>query len=129
MKEKKEKMKLVQIEEEKNVLALKKASRDFLEKLEKSNENSKASSNSMMNVIQQSTSVPAQAPVVVSSPPVSSKSAVEGKSTAENKAFDAGLLIAGPVIFATLGLFFFFPFLRDNLASSLPPLPDISEMQ
>lgn len=35
--------------------------------------------------------------------------------------FDIGLLIAFPVIVATLGLFFVFPLLTDSLSKSLPP--------
>ncbi len=35
--------------------------------------------------------------------------------------FDIGLLIAFPVIVATLGLFFVFPLLTDSLSKTLPP--------
>jgi len=123
IKEKKEKLKLAQVEQEKNVVALQKASREFVTNLEKSNENSKQAPASVVNSIKEA------APVVPSlSPSSSSSSPLEGISSAENKAFDAGLLIAFPVIVATLGLFFFFPFIRENLASSLPPLPSVEEM-
>ena len=129
IKEKREKLKLVQIEQEKNVIALQKASREFLSKLEKSNENSKQSQTSVVDAIKQAAPIPIPVPVVPSpSSPSSSSSSAEGISSSENKAFDAGLLIAFPVIVATLGLFFFFPFIRENLATSLPPLPSVEEM-
>jgi len=127
IKEKKEKLKLAQVEQEKNVIALQKASREFLSKLEKSNENSKQTQTSAINLIKEE--APISAPVVPTSPSSSSSSSsLEGISSSENMAFDAGLLIAFPVIVATLGLFFFFPFIRENLATSLPPLPSVEEM-
>ena len=126
IKEKKEKLKLAQVEQEKNVVALQKASREFVTKLEKSNENSKQAPESVVNSVKEA--APISLPVVPSSSSSSSSSPLEGISSAENKAFDAGLLIAFPVIVATLGLFFFFPFIRENLASSLPPLPSVEEM-
>ena len=116
IKEKKEKLKLAQVEQEKNVVALQMASREFLSKIEKSNENSKQTQTSAINLIKEE--APISAPVVP----------LEGISSSENMAFDAGLLIAFPVIVATLGLFFFFPFIRENLATSLPPLPSVEEM-
>ena len=129
IKEKKEKLKLAQVEQEKNVVALQKASREFVTKLEKLNENSKQAPASVVNSIKEA--APISVAVVPSLSPSSSSSSsspLEGISSAENKAFDAGLLIAFPVIVATLGLFFFFPFIRENLASSLPPLPSVEEM-
>lgn len=39
----------------------------------------------------------------------------------ETSAFDVGLFIAFPVILATLGLFFIFPLIKDQLAVNLPP--------
>ena len=37
--------------------------------------------------------------------------------------FDVGLLIAFPIIVATLGFFFLFPLIGPQLASTLPPVP------
>ena len=118
----------MEIEQENNIKALQKASRELLVKIEKSNEISKPSQSIIDIPKSTATSpVPVSIPVVASTPS-SPSSSIEGMSSSENKAFDAGLLIAFPVIVATLGFFFFFPFLRENLASSLPPLPSVEEM-
>lgn len=37
--------------------------------------------------------------------------------------FDIGLYLAFPIMIATLAFFFLFPFLRDSIGSSLPPVP------
>lgn len=50
-------------------------------------------------------------------------SAGTGMSKSESGAFDVGLLIAFPIIIGTLGLFFVFPLIRDQIATSLPPVP------
>ena len=126
IKEKKQKLRQMEIEQENNIKALQKASRDLLVKIEKEN-SSKPSQNAITIPTPAPISTPISKPVVISSPSSSSSSS-EGMSSSESKAFDAGLLIAFPVIVATLGFFFFFPFLRENLASSLPPLPTVEEM-
>jgi hypothetical protein len=49
-----------------------------------------------------------------------------GISTAQGFAgqtFDAGLIIAFPVIVGTLALFFIFPLIKDQIAAGLPPVP------
>ena len=128
IKEKRETYKLIQIEQENNIKALQKASREFLLKLETANQNGKPPISAIMEPTKQVIiTTPTVSTTAVSIPPVS-KSTAEGISSSENKAFDAGLLVAFPFIVATLGLFLFFPFLRDNLTSSLPPLPSVEEM-
>ena len=129
IKEKRETYKLIQIEQENNIKALQKASREFLLKLETANQNSKPTPISAIlePTKQVIITTPTVSTTAVSIPPVS-KSTAEGMSSSESKAFDAGLLVAFPFIVATLGLFLFFPFLRDNLTSLLPPLPSVEEM-
>jgi len=56
----------------------------------------------------------------------SSVNVASGMSTAQGLAgqtFDFGLLIAFPVIIGTLALFFIFPLIKDQIGSSLPPVP------
>lgn len=56
----------------------------------------------------------------------SSANVANGMSTAQGLAgqtFDFGLLIAFPVIIGTLALFFIFPLIKDQIGSSLPPVP------
>jgi hypothetical protein len=70
----------------------------------------------------------AKAPVVkVAAAPVTPAAVKPAESAALSKggvgAFDAGLLIAFPVIVATLMLFFLFPFLGPEFAKNLPPVP------
>jgi len=57
--------------------------------------------------------------------PVSSPSSSEDSFalSAGNDAFDIGLLIAAPIIIGTLGLFFIFPLIKDQLAANLPMPP------
>jgi hypothetical protein len=69
------------------------------------------------------------APIASSSPSKASAvpaAATGGISTAQGFAgqtFDAGLIIAFPVIVGTLALFFIFPLIKDQIAAGLPPVP------
>lgn len=65
---------------------------------------------------------PAESPLkaVVASNTNASKSNA-ALTDGETSAFDVGLFIAFPVILATLGLFFIFPLIKDQLAVNLPP--------
>ena len=66
---------------------------------------------------------PAPAAAVPASVPTAPAGMGEAMSTG-GQAFDFGLIIAFPVIIATLGLFFVFPLIRDQIAAGLPPVPD-----
>lgn len=52
--------------------------------------------------------------------PSNNLSAAQGVA---GQTFDFGLIIAFPVIIGTLALFFIFPLIKDQLGSSLPPVP------
>ena len=129
IKERREKNRLLQIEQENNIKSLQKASRELLLKIEMANKNSKPTPIAIIEPAKEaSTSTSAVSTTAVSTTAVSTTAVSSSLVSSESKAFDAGLLIAFPFIVATLGLFLFFPFLRDNLTTSLPPLPSIEEM-
>ena len=72
------------------------------------------------------TVVPAAAASSSAVAPAASPSTGGGISSAQGFAgqtFDAGLIIAFPVIVGTLALFFIFPLIKDQLGASLPPVP------
>ena len=73
------------------------------------------------------------AAIVTAVTPVSTAVVTKGAVAAEPKTidmlsnlgggFDIGLYLAFPVMIATLAFFFLFPFLRDSIGPSLPPVP------
>ena len=67
--------------------------------------------------------VVAAKPVVVASATVEAPKVDLTKLSVGTDSFDVGLLIAFPIIVATLGFFFLFPLIGPQLAQTLPPVP------
>lgn len=66
---------------------------------------------------------PASKAVAVSSATISAPKTDLTKLSVGTDSFDVGLLIAFPIIVATLGFFFLFPLIGPQLAQTLPPVP------
>lgn len=66
---------------------------------------------------------PAPKAVAVSSATIPAPKTDLTKLSVGTDSFDVGLLIAFPIIVATLGFFFLFPLIGPQLAQTLPPVP------
>ena len=81
----------------------------------------KAKKNMQSNGKEPSSNSPSTAVVPSQMAKTAGNTPASGMTSANSGAFDFGLLLAFPVIVGTLGLFFVFPLIKDQIALNLPP--------